>query len=136
MARSESPVRRARVSGAAVKGIPTREEALRWIADLAFNLDTVKVELTESAEVAVQARHKAKVKEQRAFMLAQGPIDHRKATAFLEAEKELLEADLAEMRMQMLREEMRKIYTQMDAARSINTAQTQQWRHEAVGQDT
>ena len=96
----------------------TSNEVVRNLAHLTRELrDRTSAYAAAEKDAAIK-RHAADIAESRAFLAADGPMDIRKHTARIEADRQEGEALVAEALVRVLRAEIRAIETRIDVGRT------------------
>jgi hypothetical protein len=93
-------------------------EVVKQLSKLARQLDEATQQLNEADVAAVNAREAAKLAEAKAFLAAQGPVDHRKAKAIEETHEVRLAAEVAEAGVRGLQRTIRTLQTRIDVGRT------------------
>lgn len=96
----------------------TSNDVVRELAGLARELNRATQDLNEADVLAVNARETAKLAEAKAFLSAQGPVDHRKAQAIVATTEQRLAADVADALVRGMQRTVRTLQTRIDVGRT------------------
>lgn len=97
-------------------------EVVAQLAQLARDLDANVGALQDAERASVQARHDADLAQSRAFLAAAGSVEQRKHEAFIQCERLLNEAEVAEAVVRHLKRRNDAIKTRIDVGRSMSSA--------------
>ena len=104
-----------------MSGIPQNpNEVVLHLAELSRQLDETTKQLNQADVDAVNARETAKLAEAKAFLAAEGPVDHRKAKAVEQTHEERLAAEVAEAMVRGLQRTSRTLQTRIDVGRTFS----------------
>lgn len=107
--------------------LPTPNEVVHQLVDLAAYLDAATRELAELDEKAVRAKVRHEVAYARAFLNAEGAADTRKQTAVEVVKVEKWDLELAEAKVRACKERLRTLRDQVDIRRSMGAALRSEW---------
>lgn len=96
----------------------TPVEVVRNLTALTEELRTKTAAYRAAEQDAAMKRHAADLAESRAFLAADGPMDMRKHTARVQAERAEGEALVAEALVRVLKAEIRSVETRIDVGRT------------------
>lgn len=100
---------------------PTPNDVVAQLAQLARDLDANVTALEEAELTAVRARHDADLAHARAFLSAAGSVEQRKHAAFIECERLLNEAEVAEAVVRHLKRRSEAIRVRIDVGRTVGS---------------
>ena len=102
-----------------MSGIPqTPNEVVLQLAALARQLEQNTTDLNEADTIAVRAREALKLAEAKAFLMAQGSVEARKAQSIVETHDSRLAAELADALVRGLRNSNRTLQIRIDVGRT------------------
>lgn len=113
---------------------PTTNSVILRLSELSRMLDAATDEYAHLDEQWVHAKAAHQVGFARAFLSAQGSVDHRKQAAVLEMADVYFAMEIAEQKVRAVRERIRTIRDQIEVGRSLNSAVKSEWSAGAVGQ--
>jgi hypothetical protein len=99
----------------------TPTDVERRLIGLSQEIDSAHEALVEAEHGFQQAKAKHEIEYARAFMQAEGPMDVRRYTAVLRTERYRLELAIAEASQKAARENVWRLRTHSDLARSVGT---------------
>lgn len=102
--------------------IPTPNDIVHQLAQLARDLDANVSALEEAERTAVRTRHDADLASSRTFLAASGSVEQRKHESFIQCERLIAEAEVAEAVVRHLKRRSDAIKTRIDVGRSVGSA--------------
>ena len=100
----------------------TPNEVVAQLAQLARDLDANVSALDCAERAAVESRHTADLEQSKSFLSAVGSVEQRKNEAFVQCERLLHDADVAEAVVRHLKRRGDAIKIRIDVGRSMGTA--------------
>ena len=99
----------------------TPNRVVSHLVNLAKELDDLTATLGHTEMVAVNAREDFTVAHAKAYLVAEGPVEARKAQAIIATHNERLAAELAEAQVRGIRRQIESVRVRIDVGRSASS---------------
>lgn len=106
------------------------------LSKIGRELDELSHEIASLDRACVLARSEYRKAYARRYLILEGSVETRKQQATLDAEAELLEAEIADQLHRAARERIRVLRDRLEIGRSIGAARRSEFVAEPVGQAT
>lgn len=112
---------------AAPRPAPTEVvDLVRHLTALSDDLTSAQRQLAEAKRAHVDVRQAADLAAARAYLRSSGTVDERKATVTLETAAERVQAEAAEVEVDLWRQHLRNVETKIGVYRSLLSSQREQ----------